>query len=100
MNPWKVIFRVGVFLALVLLFWTGYAALFRPLLARRAELRDREAALDAEVRALETRLRTLQSDQLRLEDDPHFVEKIAREELGYAKPGETVFRFVDGDRLP
>lgn len=100
MNPWKVIFRVGVFLALLLLGWTGYAALFRPLLDRRAELRAREAALDAEVRALESRLRSLQSDQLRLEDDSHFVEKIAREELGYAKPGETVFRFVDGDRLP
>ena len=30
-----------------------------------------------------------------LGEDPAAVEKIAREDLGYAKPGETVFRFVD-----
>ena len=100
MNPWKVIFRLGLFLLLALLVWAGYAALFRPLLARRADLRAREIALDAEVRSLQSRLHALQNDQLRLESDPRFIEQIAREELGYAKPGETVFRFVDGDRRP
>lgn len=100
MNPWKVIFRLGLFLLLALLLWAGYAALFRPLLDRRAELRAREADLSAEVRSLQARLQTLRNDQLRLESDSRFIEQIAREELGYAKPGETVFRFVDGDRLP
>ena len=33
--------------------------------------------------------------QERLESDPRFVEKIAREDLGYAKEGEIVFKFVE-----
>ena len=40
-------------------------------------------------------LRMLKLKQEKLQEDPHFIEKIAREKLGYAKPGETVFRFVD-----
>ena len=39
----------------------------------------------------------LRLKQERLQEDPRFVEKIARENLGYAKPGETIFRFVDDD---
>ena len=37
----------------------------------------------------------LKLKQEKLQEDPRFIEKIAREDLGYAKPGETVFRFVD-----
>ena len=40
-------------------------------------------------------LRMLKLKQEKLQEDPRFIEKIAREDLGYAKPGETVFRFVD-----
>ena len=36
--------------------------------------------------------------QEKLQEDPTFVEKIAREDLNYAKPGETIFRFVDEDK--
>ena len=39
----------------------------------------------------------LRLKQARLQEDPRFIEKIAREKLGYAKPGETVFRFEDED---
>ena len=45
--------------------------------------------------SLEERLKLLKSYQDRMRDDPEFVEKVAREELGLAKPGETVIRFVD-----
>lgn len=30
-------------------------------------------------------------------DDPEFVERVARERLGYIQPGEVIFRF-DGER--
>ncbi len=40
-------------------------------------------------------LRMLKLKQEKLQEDPRFIEKIAREDLGYAKPGETIFRFVD-----
>ena len=43
-------------------------------------------------------LRILRLKEEKLQTDPEFVEKIARETLGYAKPGETVFHFVDDDQ--
>ena len=73
----------------------AWAALYRPLVARTRSLETREAELTAEVARLEARLAELRENQERLETDARFVEKIAREELGYAKEGETVFRFVE-----
>ena len=43
-------------------------------------------------------LRQLKRKQEKLQEDPTFVEKIAREDLNYAKPGETIFRFVDEEK--
>ncbi len=47
--------------------------------AESASLREENAASLAEVRALRS--------------DPYVIEKIAREKLGYARPGEIVFQF-------
>jgi cell division protein FtsB len=32
----------------------------------------------------------------RLRTDPAYIEKLAREELGYVRPGETVLKFPKG----
>jgi cell division protein DivIC len=32
----------------------------------------------------------------RLLEDPEFLERVARERLGYSRPGELLFRFDDG----
>lgn len=71
--------------------------LFLPLIGRQTELRAREAELRLEIQQEAEALRMLRLKQERLQEDPRFVEKIAREKLGYAKPGETIFRFVDDD---
>ena len=62
-------------------------------------LRRREAALQEEIRLEQELLRHLQEQQQRLLTDPRFVEKVAREELRYVKPGETIFKFVDDESL-
>jgi cell division protein FtsB len=71
--------------------------LFLPLIGHQKELRAREAELRLEIQQEAEALRMLRLKQERLQEDPRFVEKIAREKLGYAKPGETIFRFVDDD---
>ena len=71
--------------------------LFLPLIARQKELRAREAEVRLEIQQEAEALRMLRLKQVRLQEDPRFVEKIAREKLGYAKPGETIFRFVDAE---
>ena len=95
MNAWKVTTRVSMLLCVLIGIPVAYASLYRPLVERSRELERREAELSAEVKRLEERLAELKENQVRLETDARFVEKIAREELGYAKPGETIFRFVE-----
>jgi len=51
--------------------------------AEVAALRDENASFLAEVRGLRS--------------DPYVLEEIAREKLGYARPGEIVFRFQPTD---
>ncbi len=53
----------------------------------RTELREEAERLEAEVAALET--------QLRLWDDPAYVQAQARERLGYVLPGEVGYVVVD-----
>jgi cell division protein FtsB len=71
--------------------------LFLPLIERQRELRARAAELRLDIQREAEALRMLRLKQARLQEDPRFIEKIAREKLGYAKPGETVFRFADED---
>ena len=94
MNVWKVIQRLCL-LASVLLLAGIVVRLFMPLIDRQKELRARQEELRKDIQRSGEQLRMLKLKQEKLQTDPRFIEKIAREDLGYAKPGETVFRFVD-----
>ena len=57
-------------------------------------------AMQGEIRQLERELQTLraQTQKLtatidRLRNDPAYIEKLAREDLGYVREGETVLKF-------
>lgn len=94
MNIWLVAYRTGL-VAIALLLVIGLVSFFSPQIRRYNELRRKEAALEEEIRQEQEILRHLQEQQQRLLTDPRFVEKVAREELLYAYPGETIFKFVD-----
>ena len=60
----------------------------------------RVRAMHQEIRQLETELATLraQTEKLtatidKLRHDPAYIEKLAREDLGYVREGETVLKF-------
>lgn len=57
--------------------------------------RERAAALALELQALEAENARLAAEIAALRSDPAAVERIAREELGLARPGETVFVIRD-----
>ena len=96
MNFWVTIYRVG-WITLAILVVVAVVAMFVPQIKQYNELHRKESALQDEIRLEEEIIKHLKDQQERLEKDPRFVEKLAREELGYAKPGETVFRFTDDD---
>lgn len=54
------------------------------------ETATRQLVVDAKKRLAEQQ-RTLE----RLKNDPAFVEKVLRQRLGYARPGEYIFRYED-----
>lgn len=53
--------------------------------------RERAEALAREIDALRGENARLAADIAALRSDPEAIERIAREELGLARPGETVF---------
>lgn len=94
MNPRRLIILLYCVLLVGGGIWAGAV-----LLDARAEydqLRQVQAASEAKLAAAEARLREQERILERLRKDPAFVEKVIRKELGYAKPGEVIFRFDSG----
>jgi cell division protein FtsL len=70
----------------------GLAVWYRPLIRQNERMRKEVLRLDAELQKAAEENRQLKNSIEAL-SDPKAVERIAREKLGYARPGETVIRF-------
>lgn len=64
----------------------------------RARARDRELA--SEIAATATRVTQLEARITRLKTDSLLIERLAREELGLAKPGDVVIQLPVGAPKP
>jgi cell division protein FtsB len=78
-----------VVIAFVLLIGMYYL----PLLQQNERMRADIMRLQTQLQIEETKSRQLQAQIDELRNDPNAVERLAREKLGYAKPGETVIHF-------
>jgi cell division protein FtsB len=91
LNPlrWKRSFLISAlvaFLAIWFLFIDTYSLATRfQLESKKQELIERTAETEQRTAELEQKIREL-------ENNPDLLEKIAREEYGMRKPGETVYR--------
>ncbi|MBI2441911.1 MAG: septum formation initiator family protein [Lentisphaerae bacterium] len=94
MNIWLTIYRVAtiVFVAMVIV---AIISLFLPKLRQNRELQRKLAVIEEENRSREDQVKQLREQQDQFLADPSYVERIAREELGKAREGETVFRFSE-----
>ena len=64
---------------------------------RKARRNEAEAErLERENAALEQRVARLRREVKALQGDPAALERAAREELGYVKPGEIVYKLDEG----
>ncbi len=90
--------RLIALLYVVLLtgFGVGAGALLIEARAEYDKLKQDQAASAAKLAAARTRLQEQQRILERLRTDPDYVEKVIRKELGYARPGEVIFRFDSG----
>ena len=98
MNFWKFIYRLGLIACILLAAAIVVLRFYLPKIREQRRLRAEKAAIELDIQKEAEQLRMLKLKQEKLQEDPRFIEKIAREDLGYAKPGETVFRFVDEEQ--
>ena len=66
---------------------------YLPVFEQNERMRQQIMALENEVKAEEQKQARLQTAIRNLRDDPKTVERLAREKLGFAKPGEMVILF-------
>jgi cell division protein FtsB len=84
--------RVVIFL-LCVAGMLGVAVWYLPLIKQNERMRKVVLQLDGQIAKADENNRQLKGSIDALRYDPKAVERLARERLGYAKPGETVIRF-------
>ena len=91
-NIWDKLTRVVVFLLFVagLL---GVAIWYLPLIQQNERMRKEILRLDGQIQKEDEAAKQLKLSIDALRYDRKAVERLARERLGYARPGETVIRF-------
>ena len=94
MSFWHGMWRVSL-VSVIVLAVIICLRVFEPKLQEMRRLEGELERARADVQRTASQLRDLKAKQERLRTDPQYVEKVAREELGYSKPGETVFRFEE-----
>ena len=88
---WDKLTRVIVFLLLIAAIM-GIALWYSPVIKQNERMRRERLELDAKIEKELEISRNLESSIKALQD-PRTVERLAREKLSYAKPGETVIHF-------
>jgi cell division protein FtsB len=66
---------------------------YLPLIQENTRMRAQILKLDQQLETETNQLSQLQAQIDALRNDPKTVERLAREKLGYALPGETIIRF-------
>ena len=88
---WSSLYRLGWVVAGILLA-IGAVFVFGPQLAQQQELQREKDAKEARAAELDEQIDALQKKQERFENDPSYVERVARE-TGRVKPDEVVIRY-------
>ena len=89
---WSILTKIAVGLIVVaLLLLVGMK--FLPLLQQNQRMRSDILRLQNELQKEQARINELQTQINALQNDPNAIARLAREKLGYAKPGETVIHF-------
>ncbi len=78
------LFGIGVFL--LIMFLPGYTKL--------QDLRDRNRDLEEKIKRLNIENYLLQQELARIQSDPNYQEKIAREKMGMVRKGEVPIKIV------
>jgi len=93
MEKKKVIVRFFGFLFL-------FIAVFLPGYSKFQELSQKNKLLEEKLRQTEISNKRLTDEVKRLEQDPTYVEKVARDKLKITKKGEIVYKVIEEEQAP
>jgi cell division protein FtsB len=96
---WDKLTRVVIFLLFIAGLLT-VAVWYLPLIKHNQRLRQQILKLDGDIHKEEELAKNLKTSIDSLRSDPKAIERLARETLGYAKPGETIIRFETRSNPP
>lgn len=88
-------FILFLFLSLFMAAGIGFTVLFRQTYREYTTLKTRQALHQQRLSDAEANLKEKEVRLYRLRHDPAYIERTIRQLLGYAKPGELVFRFEE-----
>lgn len=91
---------IGAFALVVIAILLLIAMWNLPLIEQNERMRADILRLQAQLKIEEAKSKQLQAQIDQLRNDPNAIERLAREKLGYAKPGETVIRFEPSTNSP
>jgi cell division protein FtsB len=94
MNVWLAIYRISCAVLAVAVI-AGLMEIFLPKIRENAARQKHISILEEQNRLKEEAARELRARRERFQDDPLYVERMAREKLGKIRPDEVIFRFTD-----
>jgi len=91
---WDKLTKLVMFL-FVLAFFIAIGICYIPVIRQNEHMRREMLALDSQIKQNEEIAAQLKARIYTVHHDPRTVERLAREKLGYAKPGEVVIHFEE-----
>lgn len=89
------IFFGAAFAGLILFSW-----IYLPVLSKYHDLKQQADELDRQIEKIEKEVAVTRDERDLLKNDPEYLEKVIRDEMGLVKPGEIIYKFVQDPPEP
>ena len=73
---------------------------YLPALSKYHDLKLQQDELDEQIEKFEREVRATREERDLLKNDPEYLEKVIRDEMGLVKPGEIIYKFVQDQPEP
>ena len=93
-DPWHKIMP-WIYVLIIFSLAVGAVMLYKPVIGRNQELMARKAELQRKIELEKNKARHLEDELTALQNDPYYIERMARDILKYGRPGEVIFKFPD-----
>lgn len=67
--------------------------LFFPKIKERITLLNKQKQLQEKILSVQADIETIRKKEIALKSNPLYIEKLARNKLGYSKPDEIIYKF-------